>query len=190
MKNHEEFKITCNKCGVTFDKESDLEFHITYDHRPTYQWNCMKCPFQTNDKVSLKNHFDLKRTERQCKLKCKECSGEFNSSWHLKNHIRDEHGQQELCSHFKENKCKFGYRCWKKHIGNPSGQNDSTFTCYTCRENFKNLNMLMTHKKKKHTELCKPCLPKNGTCQFENMPEKCWYLHLDFQVQGGIQVPP
>ena len=190
IRNHEEHKFTCRKCELKFDRESDLEFHLTYEHKRLYEWNCMKCCFQTNDKASLKNHFDLKHTEGQGKIICEDCNLEFNSSWHLKNHIRDDHGQKELCSHFKENKCKFGERCWKKHSDSPNRPQNITFTCYSCKENFASLKNLMTHKKNKHREHCKPCSPKSGACRLENTPEKCWYIHQDFQMDRGNQGPP
>ena len=190
IKNHEKLKFYCTKCGEKYDLESDLEFHTIYDHKPLYEWNCMQCSFQTNDKESLKKHFNLKHTERQDTLVCEKCSLELKSPWQLKNHIRDEHGKSEECFYFKDNRCRFGDRCWKKQSMRSNEKQSSSFVCYSCKENFSSLNNLMTHKKKEHLELCKPCSPKDGTCQFEDAPEKCWYIHKDFQEHRRKKGPP
>ena len=190
LESHKTIEIKCKTCGERFDKESDLEFHSIYEHVNIYQWNCMKCPFQTNEKMSLKKHFDIKHTDKQSIYQCESCKREFESQWHLKNHIRDEHGKIEECSHFKENRCKFANTCWKKHIDLQSGLKNVLFICFSCKQSFKTINDLMSHKKKEHIEFCKPCSPKNGVCRFEKIPEKCWYIHEDFQLREAQQVPP
>ena len=70
------------------------------------------------------------------------------------------------------------------------GKRNINFTCYTCKETFSTMNELMSHRKKKHIDLCKPCEPKNGPCCFENMPEMCWFVHSDFSEGSRKQVPP
>ena len=55
---------------------------------------------------------------------------------------------------------------------------------------FKNMNELMKHRKRKHIELCKPCLPKGDKCRFEENPDQCWFIHKDFQLVRKKSAPP
>ena len=68
IKQHEDQKKQCIKCGKAFKSDNDLEFHRTYEHRET-QWNCMQCSFQAENKDNLKNHINFKHTsekDRKC----------------------------------------------------------------------------------------------------------------------------
>ena len=105
----------------------------------------------------------------------------------LKNHIRDDHGKTEECVFYKANRCKFEQTCWKIHIAQT---NKDPFTCFSCNTGFPNMNGLMSHRKKTHIELCKPCQPKNGNCRFENPPEKCCFVHQHFQEVMKKHNPP
>ena len=149
----------------------------------------MQCSFQANSKDNLKNHLNFKHTKDTNKevFDCDKCKRQFRSTWHLRNHIRDDHGKEEECIFYKDNRCRFGTTCWKVHSENSGVK---TFTCYSCKETFKNMNELMSHRKKEHIELCKPCDPKQGTCRFENQPERCWFTHMDFLQATNRQVPP
>ena len=149
----------------------------------------MKCAFQANSRDHLKTHINFKHTKDTDKevIDCDKCNRQFRSTWHLRNHSRDDHGKEEECSFYKDNRCKFGNTCWKVHSEN-SGL--KTFTCYSCKEAFNNMNELMRHRKKTHIELCKPCIPKQGVCRFEDQPERCWFTHKDFQQALNRQVPP
>ena len=189
LKSHQDFRKICKKCGETFKNASDLEFHSTYEHSDLSQWNCMQCPFQANNKDLLKNHINFKHMQDSDKvvLSCEKCKMQFRSTWHLRNHKRDDHGKEEECVHYKENRCKFGSSCWKVHTENTGIK---TFTCYSCKEIFQTMNELMSHRKKKHIELCKPCNPKQGVCRFKDQPERCWFTHQVFQQAMNYQVPP
>ena len=149
----------------------------------------MDCSFQSTSKDQLKSHINFKHTkDSNIKVyKCEVCKRQFRSVWHLNNHIRDEHGKEKECSFYKENRCKFGNSCWKEHKEN---RGTIIFTCYSCKETFKSINDLMSHRKKKHIDLVKPCEPKNGNCRFEDQPEKCWFIHKDFLQATKKQAPP
>ena len=101
----------------TFKNNNDLEFHITYEHTELTQWNCMSCSYQSNNKDSLKNHMHFKHTleSKKAIFECEVYAQQFRSSWHLRNHTRDNHGKDEECVYFKQNKCKFG-RDFRKSI--------------------------------------------------------------------------
>ena len=158
-------------------------------HRKSSQLNCMTCDFQTNIRSSLENHINLKHTQEKDRksFKCDDCKIGFSSTWHLNNHTRDEHEAKEECYHYKSNRCKFGNTCWKLHR---ASSNIESFTCFSCKESFRNMNELMKNRKNKHIDLCKPCLPKGGECRFKENPEKCWFVHKDFQMVGKKPVPP
>ena len=188
-KRHIDLQIKCMKCGKPFLNDSDLQNHIINDHRKGSQLNCMLCDFQTNQRELLKNHINFKHTEEKNQevKSCDQCSMQFMTIWNLKNHIRDVHGPQEDCYLYKQNRCKFNKSCWRLH---KPGQSNESFTCFSCKENFKTINELMRHRKREHIELCKPCSPKEGSCRFENDPDRCWFLHEDFQQRGNKQAPP
>ena len=149
----------------------------------------MQCSFQAENKDNLKNHINFKHTSEKDRevLDCDMCARQFRSSWHMRNHYRDEHGKNEECIHFKQNRCKFGSDCWKAH-SNTTGV--KTFTCYSCKDVFKSMNELMSHRKEKHLEMCKPCEPKSGTCRYKETPEKCWFSHQDFSQERNKTIPP
>ena len=169
--------------------DKDLEFHITYEHRQITQYNCMNCSFQATSKDQLQTHMNFKHTkeaEREV-FDCETCKRQFRSNWHRRNHQRDDHGKDQECTFYKEKRCKFGNTCWKAHNDNTG---PITFKCYSCKEIFKNMNELMSHRKQKHIDLCKPCEPKNGVCRFKDQPERCWFIHQDFSQELNKQVPP
>ena len=142
VKQHKNFGKSCHKCGETFKNNTDLEFHQLYEHTEQTQWNCIKCSFQGSDRDNLKNHMNFKHTKENDRevYTCEECERQFRSTWHLRNHTRDEHGSKEECSFYKENRCRFGNTCWKKHV--PSTGNNS-YTCYTCKQMFQSMNTLI-----------------------------------------------
>ena len=189
IKQHEDLIKRCNKCGDTLKNNTDLEFHTTYEHRESVQWNCNECSYQSNNKDSLKNHINFKHTIEINKevFEWEVCARQFRSTWHLRNHTRDEHGKNEECVHFKQNRCKFGDNCWKKHSYLTGAK---SFVCYSCKDTFKNMNELMEHRNLKHIEMCKPCEPKNGICRYQENPEKCWFVHKDFPQAMNKPVPP
>ena len=189
LKKHEDSRKICSKCGETFSNEVDFDFHNLYEHTELFQWNCMKCAFQANSRDHLKTHINFKHTKETDKevIDCDKCNRQFRSTWHLRNHTRDDHGKEEECSFYKDNKCKFGNKCWKVHSEN---SDIKTFTCYSCKETFKNINELMGHRKKNHIELVKFCEPKQGICRFESQPERCWFKHKDFSQATRKQGPP
>ena len=115
------------------------------------------------------------------------CQLQFTTIWNLRNIKRDDYEKTEDCIFYRANKCKFGIDCWKLHTSSP---NSEPFTCFSCKKGFNTMNSLMSHRKKEHIELCKPCMPKNEKCRFENMPDKCWFLHQDFQQGGRKHNPP
>ena len=121
----------------------------------------MQCLFQGNSKDNLRTHINFKHTKDTEKevLDCDKCKRQFRSTWHLRNHNRDDHGKDKECIHYKDNICKFGNACWRLHSEKVGPK---TFTCYSCKATFKNINELMTHRKNKHIELVKPCDPEQG----------------------------
>ena len=121
----------------------------------------MQCSFQGNSKDNLRTHINFKHTKDTEKevLDCDKCKRQFRSTWHLRNHNRDDHGKDEECIYYKDNRCKFGNACWRLHSEKVGPK---TFTCYSCKATFKNINELMTHRKNKHIELVKPCDPEQG----------------------------
>ena len=189
MKRHMEFQMKCRKCGEPFKTDNDLQNHITNHHRVAAQLNCMSCDFQTNQKDILKSHNNFKHTEAKNReaVDCDKCPMQFMTLWSLRNHNRDVHGPQEECYFFQQGRCKFNQSCWKLH--RPS-QNNEPFKCFSCKENFKTTNELMRHRKREHIELCKPCSPREGNCRFESNPDRCWFLHKDFQEGGEKEAPP
>ena len=189
MKRHTEFQIKCRKCGEIYKCDKDLNDPISEKHKNSNQLNCMSCDFQTNQHNLLKSHINFKHTEKQNRevFDCYMCEMQFMSIWILGNHKRDIHGPQEDCFFFSQNRCKFGKSCWKKHIHN---KNEDLFICFSCKLKFKTINELMEHRKKDHLEICKLCLPKEGSCRFENNPDRCWFVHQDFQKGGEKQAPP
>ena len=137
----------------------------------------------------LKNHFSFKHTKDSFKheVECEKCGQSFSTSLFQKNHTRDDHGKTDECVFYKSNRCRFGKTCWKIHNGN---SDSDPFHRFSCKEGFQTMSGLMSHRKKEHIELCKPCQPRNGNCRFENTPERCWFVHQSFQEARKKHNPP
>ena len=99
MQKHNDSTKVCNTCGESFNNEVDFDFHKLYEHIELSQWNCMQCSFQGNSKDNLKTHINFKHTKHTDKevLDCDKCKRQFRSTWHLRNHTRDDHGKEEEC---------------------------------------------------------------------------------------------
>ena len=196
MKRHQDLSVRCRICKIPFKSDTELIKHKKKEHeRKSPEYNCMDCDFQSSSRGEFTNHRQQKHTpssEITVVIKCRNCDTTFQTKWQLMNHRRDIHPSNRMCKYYAENKCKFTTQgCWYKHEA-PLSSN--RFKCFTCDQEFENLNNLMMHKKHDHVENCNNCSKfVEGICQLTD--DRCWFIHNvneeeDFQeVQGNLPPP-
>ena len=164
--------------------------HIQIKHQ--LENNCNECDFQAGpSQIILSKHMNLRHRKESEKtndtLKCDECDSEFSVNWNLNNHKRDKHEQKEECSFYKKGACRFPDNvCWKIHkkvlVITASNTEDSSNECFICKNNFKNKNEMMLHRKEVHPEKVRLCNnPIN--CGLKT----CWYRHKENEGVSQIE---
>ena len=101
-----------DECVIKTPHETISTDHIAYTHRRNNNINelhCQMCDFKTSRKQNLSDHIaENHRKDIGEKFICQHCGDTFTSNWYLNSHRRDEHMRTEVCSFFRDNKCKFG----------------------------------------------------------------------------------
>ena len=183
----------CDECVIKRPQKTISTDHIVNSHIRNInrkELHCKMCDFKTSSKQNLKDHFtENHREEIREEFNCQHCEDTFTSKWYLNSHRRDEHMRTEVCSFFRNNKCKFpADKCWNSHEITP-GENDK-FGCYVCNQTFLSKNRMMRHRKREHPESAQMCREFGiGSCDKEE--DNCWYLHKkDFQIVRNKNAPP
>ena len=202
IKKHDSQDIQCQICEIKFNSEGRLTQHMLNEHRERLaQLNCNMCSFQSSDKNEFINHVtkhgetDQTMNVQLQHWKCRNCKESFESKWKMMDHRRDNH-EMPMCFYDLEGKCKqLPGKCWYKHQLNQTMApviSNST-KCYSCKEEFASLGMMMEHRKENHPKIVKPCSKfAAGECR----REKCWFLHENhsndqvFQTNRVIQEAP
>ena len=148
----------------------------------------IKC-LQTKIENTHKNRITCSKetqTERGIELKCTECNFQATSSSELSWHLCENHGWSE--DHDLDlstgprycDKCDFeaanGYEMdghmWSEH----EEEDERSYNCQYCDENFVILQDLMYHKKTEHVEKVSSCwFFMNDSCTYGE--DKCWFSH-------------
>ncbi|XP_040567579.1 uncharacterized protein [Lepeophtheirus salmonis] len=129
---------TCPYCDHKVTIKSNLESHISSNHRKAGGYQCKLCNFQTDRLTFLKEH---KKSHSSTLLKCALCDFTSTTQMALSAHVRKKHGPKHLhhCSY-----CDFTCR-WegalsahvnKKH-GRSAGDSKTTLTKSLCNPNFR-----------------------------------------------------
>ena len=64
------FKHECDKCGMKFKHNPELERH---QKRLCYKYRCENCRFKTNEKKHFEKHLQSNRCEKTSYIYCKVC---------------------------------------------------------------------------------------------------------------------
>ena len=91
-------------------------------------------------------------------------------------HRRDNH-EMPLCRYDLDGGCNRPTgKCWYKHKSSQSLiiTNIEQIICYTCKEEFRTIGVIMEHRKLNLPEVVKKCSDfMKGQCK----QVKCWFLH-------------
>ena len=159
--HHQEKQIfPCNKCARKFEKETNLQNHITV-HHDGKRMKCTLCGALLTKLYSLKRHFKSNHKEKGIiheeffeevtinvnsiqALKCKFCEETTNSERMEVNHLKEKHG---LMKNLKCNLCEkvFGYIGNLRQHFNTSHGGHGIFKCDLCEKAFLKRNLLFNH---------------------------------------------
>ncbi|CAB4064165.1 unnamed protein product [Lepeophtheirus salmonis] len=174
--------------------KSNLESHISSNHRKAGGYQCKLCNFQTDRLTFLKEH---KKSHSSTLLKCALCDFTSTTQMALSAHVRKKHGPKHLhhCSY-----CDFTCR-WegalsahvnKKH-GRSAGDSKTTLTkslcnpnfrCHLCNAGFVREDSLSSHLRQHKSPsqgIFSPPLPHSNPPEIENSSLKSiTHLHYSF----------
>ena len=90
------------------------------------------------------------------------------------------------CRNCLQGKCDFADNiCWWNHAEKPVSSEDKIH-CFICNKVFESKPLMMSHRKKHHLEIIRPCTQyQKNECKFQN--ESCWFKHEE--VSQNISVP-
>ena len=147
--HNEKKRHTCDKCGKTFGRSSELNRHYSNIHE---EKNINKCEYCNKDFVgNLQSHVD--RVHKNIRnFECKECGNRFFKDAELKTHIDVVHKKLkpfkcELCPYRAINNGKLNYHHKLVH------ENVRPYPCEECGMGFKTNYSLKRHVMVVHTGL-------------------------------------
>ena len=141
------------------------------------QYNCFKCDFQGTKEIELKKHISLKH-EIEGKavdhsdglIKCRNCGDVFKTKWNLMNHRKSEHlNIVAQCRNYLEGKCVYtDSMCWWKHAER-AASSETHIACFICNKNFISKPLMMSHRKRDHADVLRPCNKYlSNECKFQD----------------------
>ena len=90
--------ILCDVCGLIFDSESSLRYHLYTGHKiaikPLLQ--CEFCDRQFYHKTQWRRHEEVHTLERARNHQCVECNQMFTTKANLKSHMRHRHSFDKM----------------------------------------------------------------------------------------------
>ena len=160
-------------------KRNEKVFSSTSTKEPEH--NCKECDFQGTSEIQLRKHMNLKHTVKDGSIKCRKCDEVFETKWRFMSHRKEKHLESVApCQNNLEGRCIFiSSKCWWNHesIQNRSGEN---IECFVCNETFENKPDMMTHRKKEHSSMIRPCQNfQDNNCRYQD--ESCWFKHSETQ---------
>ena len=93
------------------------------------EYNCILCPFQTNNKDLLRQHIN---EAHKTDYSCRSCEMVFEDKNNLDTHILDKHKSRKPCKYFPSNSCEYDDECRFNHIILKQGEQ----ICYKCGKTF------------------------------------------------------
>jgi hypothetical protein len=131
------------------------------------EYNCYECDYQGSNQTG----------NTDGSIKCRNCGELFTSKWNLMNHRKCEHmNNVAYCRNYLQGKCDFADNiCWWNHAEKVVSSEDQIH-CFICNKVFTSKPLMMTHRKKHHPDIIRPCTQyQNNECRFLN--ESCWFKH-------------
>ena len=155
------------------------------------QYNCFKCAFQGTKETELKKHISLKHVieektvDHSDQIKCRNCGDVFTTKWNLMNHRKNEHlNIVAQCRNYLEGKCVYtDSMCWWKHAEREVSS-ETNITCFICNKNFVSKPLMMSHRKRDHADVLRPCRNYlNNECKYQD--DSCWFVHGHEKVDNN-----
>ena len=161
----------CDICHKRFDKQGNLNRHVSDVHNESKGFSCPKCITGFARKERLERHLAEVHKEEK-KLFCNECPKIFTRSEKLERHISEVH---KKCKPFSCPDCpeKFSrYENLERHLR--AGEHTITMDCKYCQQAllFKSLNAYRKHFTKDYLDK-KTCVNKLQEQQKEEYSYTC-----------------
>lgn len=112
-------KVPCEICKRMIREGFFMSEHLKTHQPPTFKCKFKRCSKLFHKKLLLSQHYRMHHTK---KAKCKECDVTFTSVFHLKNHLKVQHGEKKFkceiegCDYkaVRSDYIKKHYKCHKK----------------------------------------------------------------------------
>lgn len=184
---------TCDECGKSFRKLSQLNLHKEYAHR---ELKCQHCEKQFDTIKKLKDH-ERRHIRDKEGFPCSQCDRVLKTSSGLKLHRAKHTGQYKFCcdvcgngfmskaileEHMGRHTQEKRYTCdvcGKMFVFNSTMRihrrwhdNPLPYKCKTCGQRFRHTSLLSVHRRRMHTG---------------ERPYKCPYCALTFTVSNCLK---
>ncbi|XP_034255675.1 zinc finger protein 493-like [Thrips palmi] len=184
---------TCDECGKSFRKLSQLTLHKEYAHR---ELKCQHCEKQFDTIKKLKDH-ERRHVRDKEGFPCSQCDRVLKTSSGLKLHRAKHTGQYKFCcdvcgrgfmskaildEHMGRHTQEKRYTCdvcGKMFVFNSTMRihrrwhdNPLPYKCKTCGQRFRHTSLLSVHRRRMHTG---------------ERPYKCPYCALTFTVSNCLK---
>lgn len=184
---------TCDECGKSFRKLSQLNLHKEYAHR---ELKCQHCEKQFDTIKKLKDH-ERRHVRDKEGFPCSQCDRVLKTSSGLKLHRAKHTGQYKFCcdvcgrgfmskaildEHMGRHTQEKRYTCdvcGKMFVFNSTMRihrrwhdNPLPYKCKTCGQKFRHTSLLSVHRRRMHTG---------------ERPYKCPYCALTFTVSNCLK---
>ncbi|KAL5274738.1 hypothetical protein ACFFRR_001045 [Megaselia abdita] len=142
---HEEFTLTCKKCGKRFSRIEEMKLHrLSHIEKPSHgnDFDCKVCGRKFTSRKGAEYHAEVKHLSLN--YECLYCSKNYPSAINLNRHINQQHSnvRMHFCSLCDRDFSTLDHL--KKHV--ESGhQKVKNFLCTVCGKTFSQLCHLKEH---------------------------------------------
>ena len=145
-------------------------------------WDCDECSFQTDQEIRLVKHI-----KSEHRITCFTCRETFENFSNMIEHRRINHPSNRICSKFPN--CERGDLCLYKHEGsmadgthanvNQTQGEEGKVSCRTCKNEFRDKNEMMVHRKIDHINEVKMCKNILAGVNCRKSAVYCWHRHTN-----------
>ncbi|XP_060809251.1 zinc finger protein 208 [Amyelois transitella] len=137
--SHNDNKIICIFCGLSFRTETNMRSHVSRLHKRD-GYKCTICNLEFNSRDSLQSHSGNAHGTKISK--CPECPEAFSSKNIMRRHLIDAHGTGQKCQHCGK---LFPKKCLMLDHVRSTHLKEKNVQCNMCQQKFFNGRLLKKH---------------------------------------------